>query len=270
MARTFSIRAATPPSLGTWAKLTARDSLGPRLDWLCCWPALALSFIGSLLVWSATRNRTELNHGDPYYFLLHHVLNTGIGLALAVGTHLARPPHPARRGPGPLRALGVLVAAGPHPAGRHHQRLALLAGDPRRLLPPARRVREDHHHPRHGDDARRPGRRRRPPAPRPPHRHAGAGPGRRPGGGHPADARPRLGHGPGRDHPGRAARLRRLQPLDPRPAGHGRRRRRPVWQLGLLDDYQITRFAAFANPASTRPASATTPTRRASPSAAAG
>ncbi|GAA2712983.1 rod shape-determining protein RodA [Streptomyces luteosporeus] len=47
--------------------------------------ALALSGIGTLLVYSATRNRTELNQGDPYYFLLRNVLNTGIGLALAVG-----------------------------------------------------------------------------------------------------------------------------------------------------------------------------------------
>jgi rod shape determining protein RodA len=37
-------------------------------------------------VWSATRGRTELNQGDPYYFLFRHVLNTGIGVALMVGT----------------------------------------------------------------------------------------------------------------------------------------------------------------------------------------
>ncbi|MEE1753607.1 rod shape-determining protein RodA [Streptomyces sp. SP18CS02] len=74
------------PDRGTWSRLTARDSMVRRLDWPLMFSALALAFIGSLLVWSATRGRTELNHGDPYYFLFRHVLNTGIGLVLMVGT----------------------------------------------------------------------------------------------------------------------------------------------------------------------------------------
>ncbi|MEU7069390.1 rod shape-determining protein RodA [Streptomyces narbonensis] len=74
------------PERGPLAKLTARDSLLRRLDWPMLLSALALSFVGSLLVWSATRNRTELNQGDPYYFLFRHVLNTGIGVALMIGT----------------------------------------------------------------------------------------------------------------------------------------------------------------------------------------
>lgn len=57
-----------------------------RLDWPILLSSLALSFIGALLVWSATRGRTELNNGDPYYFLFRHVLNTGIGVALMIGT----------------------------------------------------------------------------------------------------------------------------------------------------------------------------------------
>lgn len=57
-----------------------------RLDWPILLSALALSFIGALLVWSATRGRTELNNGDPYYFLFRHLLNTGIGVALMIGT----------------------------------------------------------------------------------------------------------------------------------------------------------------------------------------
>jgi rod shape determining protein RodA len=44
-----------------------------------------LCFIGTLLVYSATRNRTDLTHGDQYYFLLRHVMNAGIGLGLAAG-----------------------------------------------------------------------------------------------------------------------------------------------------------------------------------------
>ncbi|MCZ7460273.1 rod shape-determining protein RodA [Streptomyces sp. WMMC940] len=74
------------PERGGLAKLLARDSMVRRLDWPMLASALALSLLGSLLVWSATRNRTELNHGDPYYFFLRHLLNTGIGLALMVGT----------------------------------------------------------------------------------------------------------------------------------------------------------------------------------------
>ncbi|WP_243980026.1 rod shape-determining protein RodA [Streptomyces sp. NEAU-YJ-81] len=64
----------------------ARDSVVRRLDWVLLLTALALSAIGGALVYSATRNRTELNGGDPYYFLVRHALNTGIGLVLAIGT----------------------------------------------------------------------------------------------------------------------------------------------------------------------------------------
>ncbi|MEV6332337.1 rod shape-determining protein RodA [Streptomyces sp. NPDC051909] len=74
------------PERGALAKLTARDSVLRRLDWPILLSALALSLIGALLVWSATRGRTELNQGDPYYFLFRHVLNTGIGLTLMIGT----------------------------------------------------------------------------------------------------------------------------------------------------------------------------------------
>ncbi|MET9429516.1 MULTISPECIES: rod shape-determining protein RodA [unclassified Streptomyces] len=82
----FSVPRYAPERRGAWAKLTARDSWVRRLDWPLLFSALALSFIGSLLVWSATRNRTELTDGDPYAFLFRHLLNTGIGFALMVGT----------------------------------------------------------------------------------------------------------------------------------------------------------------------------------------
>ncbi|MEW2414905.1 rod shape-determining protein RodA [Streptomyces sp. NPDC046866] len=68
------------------AKLTSRDSVLRRLDWPILLSALALSLLGTLLVWSATRNRTQLNQGDPYYFLVRHAMNTGIGLVLMIGT----------------------------------------------------------------------------------------------------------------------------------------------------------------------------------------
>ncbi len=74
------------PERGTLAKLTARDSMVRRLDWPLLWASLALSVIGALLVWSATRTRDQLNQGDPEYFLWRHVLNTGIGIVLMIGT----------------------------------------------------------------------------------------------------------------------------------------------------------------------------------------
>ncbi|WP_282696794.1 rod shape-determining protein RodA [Streptomyces sp. CC208A] len=74
------------PDRGPVARLTARDSVLRRLDWPILLSALALSLIGSLLVWSATRGRTELTNGDPQYFLFRHLLNTGIGVVLMIGT----------------------------------------------------------------------------------------------------------------------------------------------------------------------------------------
>ncbi|MEV5337426.1 rod shape-determining protein RodA [Streptomyces sp. NPDC052676] len=74
------------PERAGWTRLFARDSMARRLDWPILLAALALSLIGSVLVFSATRNRTDINQGDPYYFFLRHLLNTGIGFALMVGT----------------------------------------------------------------------------------------------------------------------------------------------------------------------------------------
>ncbi|MEU5295710.1 rod shape-determining protein RodA [Streptomyces umbrinus] len=74
------------PERSSLSRLFARDSLARRLDWPILFSAIALSLIGAALVYSATRNRTELNQGDPYYFLFRHLLNTGIGFALMIGT----------------------------------------------------------------------------------------------------------------------------------------------------------------------------------------
>ncbi|MFB7712252.1 rod shape-determining protein RodA [Streptomyces sp. NPDC056105] len=74
------------PERSTLSRLMARDSVMRRLDWPILLSSLALSLIGSALVYSATRNRTVINQGDPYYFLFRHLMNTGIGLALMIGT----------------------------------------------------------------------------------------------------------------------------------------------------------------------------------------
>ena len=179
LTRTASPSRGYAPERGTWAKLTARDSLVRRLDWPLLLAALALS---------AHRLAAGLL-GDPQ----PHRAQPGRPVLLPVPPRpehrhrprpddrhdLARPPHPARRGAGPLRALRRSSSCGAHPARRDHQRRARLDRDRRRLLPPALRVREDHHHPGHGDAARRPGRRGRPGPPRPPHGRPGARPGRR-------------------------------------------------------------------------------------------
>ncbi|MDO0933121.1 rod shape-determining protein RodA [Streptomyces sp. DG2A-72] len=81
----FSVSGYGPKRAG-WTRLFARDSLARRLDWPILLSAIALSLIGAALVYSATRNRTELNQGDPYDFLIRHLLNTGIGFALMIGT----------------------------------------------------------------------------------------------------------------------------------------------------------------------------------------
>ncbi|OEJ96292.1 rod shape-determining protein RodA [Streptomyces thermolilacinus] len=81
----FSVPRYAPEPGGLWARLTARDSLVRRLDWPLMFSSLALSLVGALLVWSATRNRTELNQGDPYSFLFKHLLNTSIGIVLMIG-----------------------------------------------------------------------------------------------------------------------------------------------------------------------------------------
>ncbi|MET7637879.1 rod shape-determining protein RodA [Streptomyces sp. NPDC005438] len=92
-----------------WRKLTARDSVVRRLDWILVLAPIALAFVGALLVWSATRNRTELNQGDPYYFLMRHLLSLVVGLALMGGTIWLG--HRRLRGAVPLLyGLSVLLA----------------------------------------------------------------------------------------------------------------------------------------------------------------
>jgi rod shape determining protein RodA len=71
------------PRKSAWARLTARDSPARRLDWVLLLAALVLCALGSLLVWSATRTNLELTKGDQYQYLIRHVTNTGIGVALA-------------------------------------------------------------------------------------------------------------------------------------------------------------------------------------------
>ncbi|WP_049567909.1 FtsW/RodA/SpoVE family cell cycle protein, partial [Streptomyces sp. SBT349] len=73
------------PRKGALRRIAARDSVARRVDWILLLAALALSVLGTLLVWSATRTRTEITGGDPQFFLTRQLINLGIGLALAIG-----------------------------------------------------------------------------------------------------------------------------------------------------------------------------------------
>jgi len=63
--------------LGPMAGARAR-----QVDWLLVGSALALALLGSLLVWSATRPRLVESGGDPRAFLVRHLMNLAIGLVL--------------------------------------------------------------------------------------------------------------------------------------------------------------------------------------------
>ncbi|MGW1809765.1 rod shape-determining protein RodA [Streptomyces sp. NPDC002078] len=104
----FSVSGYGPARAG-WTRIFARDSLARRLDWPILLAAVALSLIGSALVFSATRKRTEINQGDPYFFLERHLMNLGIGFALMIGTLWLG--HRALRNAVPiLYGLSVLLA----------------------------------------------------------------------------------------------------------------------------------------------------------------
>ncbi|MFF3909643.1 rod shape-determining protein RodA [Streptomyces sp. NPDC001848] len=113
-ANTFSV-SGYGPQRARWTRMFARGSLLRRLDWPILLAALALSLIGSLLVYSATRNRTQINHGDPQYFLVRHLMNLGIGLVLMIGTIWLG--HRALRNAVPvlygISVLGVLLVLTP-------------------------------------------------------------------------------------------------------------------------------------------------------------
>ncbi|GAA2085585.1 rod shape-determining protein RodA [Kitasatospora saccharophila] len=76
------------PRRSSLGRALAKDSPLRRLDWIMILAALALSLVGSLLVWSATRGRDSLTHGDPQYFLYRHLTNLMIGLGLCAAVIL--------------------------------------------------------------------------------------------------------------------------------------------------------------------------------------
>ena len=59
-----------------------------RYDRTLTFAVLALSLIGTLLVWAATRDWFKSQGLDPQYYLKRHIINIAIAMALAYGTTL--------------------------------------------------------------------------------------------------------------------------------------------------------------------------------------
>jgi rod shape determining protein RodA len=64
------------------ARLTARDSVLRQADWLLLGTVLALTLLGTLLIWSATQPLLLSQGANPNGFLLKQLLNIALGLVL--------------------------------------------------------------------------------------------------------------------------------------------------------------------------------------------
>ncbi|HEX9033816.1 MAG TPA: rod shape-determining protein RodA [Streptosporangiaceae bacterium] len=67
------------------SRLTGKDSALRQADWLLLAAVLALTLLGTLLIWSATQP-TQLQQGaNPHAFLLKQLLNIALGLIMMLG-----------------------------------------------------------------------------------------------------------------------------------------------------------------------------------------
>ena len=101
-----------------------RDSTLRRLDWVLMGSVLTLLFIGTLLVWSATKQKQLDAGSDPQTYLKKHLINIIIGLALAALTTLLdyrmlRAYAPLIYGASVLGLLAVLSPLGSTINGAH-------------------------------------------------------------------------------------------------------------------------------------------------------
>lgn len=74
---------ATARTVALFAQVRRSSDRLARLDLVLFGAALLLSLIGALLVWSATRGRLIADGDDPQHFLVKHLINLILGLALA-------------------------------------------------------------------------------------------------------------------------------------------------------------------------------------------
>ncbi len=63
-----------------------RDGLVRRIDWVLVLAVVALSMIGAILVWSATRSKLAAAGLAPNGYLTKDMLNIGIGMVVAGAT----------------------------------------------------------------------------------------------------------------------------------------------------------------------------------------
>ena len=85
-----------------------------RYDRTLTFAVLALSLIGTLLVWAATRDWFKSQGLDPQYYLKRHIINIAIAMALAYGTtlidyRLLRAYTPFVWGAGVIGLIAVLI-----------------------------------------------------------------------------------------------------------------------------------------------------------------
>src|SRR4051812_20022997 len=66
----------------------ARGSAFRRLDWVLFSAVLGLTWLGTLLVWSATRPGLQQAGLDPESYLKKHLLTVAAGLALALAVSM--------------------------------------------------------------------------------------------------------------------------------------------------------------------------------------
>ncbi len=75
-----------PASL--WRRALSKDSLLRHMDWLLIVTVLALSLIGTLLVWSATEPSLRQQGANPHTYLEKQLLNVVLGIGLMVAVSL--------------------------------------------------------------------------------------------------------------------------------------------------------------------------------------
>lgn len=117
-----AVPALRPVSL--WRRALARDSLLRHVDWILVLAVLALSLIGTLLVWSATAPGLTQAGANPRAYLEKQLLVVVIGLLLMTGVSLIdyrilRMAAPFAYAAGCLGLLAVLSPLGTTILGSH-------------------------------------------------------------------------------------------------------------------------------------------------------
>ncbi len=88
MAAGYRPTAYVPPRRSLASRVIDRESLLRRVDWVLLLAVAGLLVIGTLLVWSATRQRQTDLGLDPNLYLRKHLINITLGLLLGVMTAL--------------------------------------------------------------------------------------------------------------------------------------------------------------------------------------